>query len=435
MLACHLPHGYQIDPLFMMISYAIAAVVSIFAVWLKTRSTLPASRLLLGSVFMGLGISAMHYTGMEGLIFADYELIYDPMMVFLSVFVAICGTGLAYYLSCNFKKLKDDRISPRLCVATVMGCAIAAMHYTGMASVYFVPAEQMSAFAIHQSNHPYFLVAMLLLFVLITIVGIGFAIFEQQIKAKGADIARLNFELSSVNRVDQLTKLPNRSYLEEYMQHVLPMYSSQHVELSEYEHAFALFYIDLDRFRLINDFYGYAFGDELQKRVAERIQQTMRQNASLIRFESDELVMIVPNVDADEAGLLARLINSRMKQPLQIDEQLVNVSTSIGVALFPEHAQNNKDLILHANLAMLQAKAQGRNTYCVFDRSMQANLIRDEYKLLNDLSTAIAYNELYLQYQPKFLPNGQINSLEALLRWRHPQLGLVEPMTFIPLAE
>lgn len=428
MLACHMPHGYRFDVTYTTLSYVIAAFISMFALWLNTLSSLPVSRVILGAVFMGLGISAMHYTGMAGVIFEHHAMIYQPMIVLLSIAIAILGSGVTFYLSHRFKSTSSYHISPRFFLAVMMGLSIAAMHYTGMASVYFVSVDQVEQYELFQSNHAYFVLGMLFLLVLVIIVGASFSLFEKQIALKKQDVDRLNVEIVNLNTHDQLTQLPNRLFVENRIGEILQQHRADNQQL-------AFLYIDLDRFRMINEIYGHKMADQLFIEVVKRVKQTLWRNVRLARFGSDELVMMVSNATGEEAKALAKQVNAKIKRNYRIGDQTIALSASIGVAMFPEHGNSFKELVMNADLAMLQAKARGGNGFYYFDENLEAQRVRQEYNLINDLTTAIIHDQLVLHYQPKYNANLQCCGVEALIRWQHPKLGLLTPYQFIDLAE
>jgi predicted signal transduction protein with EAL and GGDEF domain len=167
--------------------------------------------------------------------------------------------------------------------------------------------------------------------------------------------------------------------------------------------------------------------DQLFIEVVKRVKQTLWRNVRLARFGSDELVMMVSNATGEEAKALAKQVNAKIKRNYRIGDQTIALSASIGVAMFPEHGNSFKELVMNADLAMLQAKAQGGNGFYYFDETLEAQRVRQEYNLINDLTTAIIHDQLVLHYQPKYNANLQRCGVEALIRWQHPKLGLLTP--------
>jgi diguanylate cyclase (GGDEF)-like protein len=297
-----------------------------------------------------------------------------------------------------------------------------------MASVYFVSVDQVEQYELFQSNHDYFVLAMLFLLVLVIIVGASFSLFEKQIALKKQDVDRLSVEIVNLSTHDQLTQLPNRLFVEDRIGEILQQHRTDNQQL-------AFLYIDLDRFRMVNEIYGHKMADQLFIEVVKRVKQTLWRNVRLARFGSDELVMMVSNATGEEAKALAKQVNAKIKRNYRIGDQTIALSASIGVAMFPEHGNSFKELVMNADLAMLQAKAQGGNGFYYFDETLEAQRVRQEYNLINDLTTAIIHDQLVLHYQPKYNANLQRCGVEALIRWQHPKLGLLTPHRFIDLAE
>ena len=225
-----------------------------------------------------------------------------------------------------------------------------------MASVYFVSVDQVEQYELFQSNHDYFVLAMLFLLVLVIIVGSSFLLFEKQIALKKQDVDRLRVEIVNLSTRDQLTKLPNRLFVEDRIGEILQQHRTDNQQ-------FAFLYIDLDRFRMINEIYGHKMADQLFIEVVKRVKQTLWRNVRLARFGSDELVMMVSNATGEEAKALAKQVNVKIKRNYRIGDQTIALSASIGVAMFPEHGNSFKELVMNADLAMLQAKAQGGNGF------------------------------------------------------------------------
>ncbi len=155
------------------------------------------------------------------------------------------------------------------------------MHYTGMSSVYFVSVDQVQQYELFQSNHAYFVLGMLFLLVLVIIVGASFSWFEKQIALKKQDVDRLNVEIVNLNTHVQLTQLPNRLFVEDHIGEILQQHRADNQQL-------AFLYIDLDRFRMINEIYGHKMADQLFIEVVKRVKQTLWRNVRLARFGSDD---------------------------------------------------------------------------------------------------------------------------------------------------
>jgi predicted signal transduction protein with EAL and GGDEF domain len=216
----------------------------------------------------------------------------------------------------------------------------------------------------------------------------------------------------------------------------------------------AIYFLDLDQFKLINDTFGHSAGDELLKQVAARLLNCIRSNDSIarpalttqagqmlpddavIRLGGDEFVIVAADIrhNADAAVLAQRIIDL-LTPAFNIEQHDIFITTSIGISLYPESGTDPETLLRNADAAMYHAKEQGRNGYRFFSKILNSR-IRERLAFKNELSRAIEQNELIVHYQPRLeLPSGRIVGAEALVRWQHPQRGLVFPGEFIPLAE
>ncbi len=231
--------------------------------------------------------------------------------------------------------------------------------------------------------------------------------------------------------IDHLTELPNRRlFLDRLVQETRKIHRT--------EKSLALFFIDLDRFKEINDSLGHAKGDTLLIETARRINGCVRETDTVARMGGDEFTLIVPEFgDKVQLERIAQDILKSLSKPYDLgDSNLVTYATaSIGIALYPDDARDMDELMRHADQAMYAAKASGRNRCNYFTPSMQLEA-REKMQLVNDLRFALAHREFEIHYQPIIdLTNGNIDKMEALLRWTHPERGPISPAIFIPLAE
>jgi diguanylate cyclase (GGDEF)-like protein/PAS domain S-box-containing protein len=237
------------------------------------------------------------------------------------------------------------------------------------------------------------------------------------------------FKLWQQANFDALTGLPNRAL---FMEHL----STAVADTRREGDNVALMFIDIDRFKLINDSLGHGVGDLLLQEVAIRLKACLRENDTVSRLSGDEFTVILKGVrEAANAVPVARQIIDAMARPFQINGNEVSVGASIGISLFPQDADSAGSLLRNADMAMYSAKEAGRNTFAFFAREMNEK-IQSIVRLSNDLRHAIARNELRVHYQPIVNADTlQIVAAEALVRWQHPQLGMVSPADFIPIAE
>ena len=196
-------------------------------------------------------------------------------------------------------------------------------------------------------------------------------------------------------------------------------------------------FMDLDRFKTINDYLGHEAGDRLLVTVAERFKQRLRPDDVLARFGGDEFAVLLENVEnPSEVIRVAQRIGEALQEPLTVDDHQVSVSTSVGIALGTAHANDDPEgMLREADVAMYRAKEQGPGHYAVFDPAMQTRA-QERIELEAELRRALEQGEFVLFYQPEVsLHNGSMVGFEALLRWQHPERGLLKPSAFVPLAE
>ena len=228
---------------------------------------------------------------------------------------------------------------------------------------------------------------------------------------------------------DLLTHLPNRSLFNDRLDLAIA-HSRRHDQI------LSVMYLDLDRFKSVNDTFGHSVGDLLLQAVVTRLQKCLREGDTLSRFGGDEFVLLLPEIGgASDSELIARKIISALKEPFELEGQEVFVGISIGAALFPEFGNSKDVLIKHADIAMYQAKRQGNNSYTLFDNAMGEHLSHS-IKLESELHHALENDELRVFYQPQICTEtNSVAGVEALVRWQHPERGLIYPGEFIALAE
>lgn len=427
MLASHLPEGYHFDISLTVLSYLIGATASVFAVWLTTRPTLPMPRLILGALFLGLGISGMHYTGMLALSVEHHQLRYDPLLVICSVLLAVCGSGLSCLFVFKYKTAVKYKTALKAVVAILMAFSIVGMHYTGMAATYFDTGFAEALGSAH-TEQAVLLFSIIFITSLVFVAGFAVAVLEARLEERNQQLVRINKELATQSLHDSLTKLPNRLYLTDYAEVIF-----SHHRLREEKAAFL--YVDLDRFKSVNDAFGHHIGDQLLIQMANRLHEKLSSSHKLFRIGGDEFVLISENTDVNQAMLLAEEVLHFIQEAYLIATKEINISASLGIAMYPEHGTNLQDLLINADVAMLASKEQGRNTFTVFHSTTDQQDVRSQSKLINDLYKAVDEQQFVLFYQPKFTANYKVCGIEALIRWKHPSLGLLTPQMFIEGAE
>jgi diguanylate cyclase (GGDEF)-like protein len=264
-------------------------------------------------------------------------------------------------------------------------------------------------------------------FILVFSMGMGVVIWlleEEHTKARDTSekIAQLAFH-------DPLTGLPNRKLLLDHLSLAIAHARREKARL-------AVYFIDLDRFKVINDSLGHSVGDKLLQAIAARAKNLMRENDTVARMGGDEFVVLALSVRGiDDAVHIAQKVREAIAEPVQVDGRELFVTGSMGIAIYPNDGDNAEALLKNADTAMYRAKAQGNDMFQLFAPEMNAHAV-EQLALENALRRAVEASEFELHYQPIVEMEGsRIISLETMLRWRHPVLGLVRPEQFIRLAE
>ncbi len=244
-----------------------------------------------------------------------------------------------------------------------------------------------------------------------------------------AEIKRAEAIIWKQANFDKLTDLPNRQMFHDRLE--------QSIKKSKRANTRAcLLFLDLDRFKEINDTLGHAVGDELLKEAARRLNSCVRQSDTVARLGGDEFTVLIDDIhDTRDVERVAQKILRRLSEPFHLGMETVFISTSIGITFYPDDATEADVLLNNADQAMYAAKAEGRNRSCYFTASMQEQA-QTRMRLVNDLHVALDQKQFYLTYQPIVdLSTGRIAKAEVLLRWNHPTRGLIPPSEFVPLAE
>ena len=228
---------------------------------------------------------------------------------------------------------------------------------------------------------------------------------------------------------DALTDLPNRVLLLDRLAQAL-------ANAHRNKGRSAVLFIDLDRFKNINDSLGHLAGDIVLKQVAERMRECARENDTVARLGGDEFVVVLNAVrDGTDAAIAADRIQRAVESEFLVQGIRLTISCSIGIGVYPEDGEDGETLLKNADVALFSAKDSGRSRWQFFTREMNKQAL-ERLKLENSVRQALAKNEFFLEYQPQLdLSTGKIVGAEALLRWWHPELGLVPPSTFLPVAE
>ena len=248
---------------------------------------------------------------------------------------------------------------------------------------------------------------------------------ENQVKTRTQELENANSELHRYAYQDGLTDLPNRRFFYEEIQTLI----------SNDNTSFALIFLDLDGFKDVNDSLGHDYGDLLLHHVANRLKACIKDEDIIARLGGDEFTLILKNANQTIAVKVADKIKQALLKPIQLKEETVCVTASIGITLYPEHGSTVEKLVKRADQAMYLSKKKGRNRYEFFSYSIEEKAT-EKRKLIEEIKLGLKESQFELYYQPIFSVDGKsITKAEALIRWNHPQKGLIGPNEFIPVAE
>lgn len=249
---------------------------------------------------------------------------------------------------------------------------------------------------------------------------------ENQVRLRTNELENANIQLQQYAYQDGLTDLPNRRYFYEKLQSLVSIKGMK----------FALIFIDLDGFKEVNDSLGHDYGDLLLHQVATRLQSCITTKDTVARLGGDEFTLILEGVNSpDEASKIAEAIKNSLMQSIKIKKETVYVTASIGLTFFPADGLTVEELVKRADQAMYLSKNKGRNRYEFFSYAIEEKAI-EKRRLIEEIRIAITHNQFELFYQPIFSIDGKsVPKAEALIRWNHPERGLIGPNEFIPVAE
>ena len=258
----------------------------------------------------------------------------------------------------------------------------------------------------------------------ITFSGLFYLLYRELLERK-----RLEQAIKRQAHSDPLTALPNRFALMERLDYEITQASRSRERL-------AILYLDLDRFKEINDSLGHEAGDTLLKEVAGRVRANIRESDTVARIGGDEFNILLTNIsNTDNVSVIAEKVIASFGQPFIISGQEIHSSCSMGISIYPGDGETSGCLLKNADIALYHAKEQGRNNFKFYNHSLN-NHIAKKLRLENSLRRTLEKNELVLHYQPRLdIVKNKLVCAEALVRWRHPEMGLLTPLDFIPLAE
>jgi diguanylate cyclase (GGDEF)-like protein len=431
MLAFSLPISLAYDVPTTLGSLALAMVTSGFALAITSGRQLTVPRLAGSALIMGAGISGMHYMGMAAITILP-GIAYDPYLVAVSILIAVAASYVALWL---FFQLREGssilQQLKRIAAAVVMGLAISGMHYVGMAASRFAAGSFCKGGVALENNWFAAVIGMFALGMLVVtlVTAVYDAHLQSRARIQAARLELANAALQHQATHDALTGLPNRLLFVDRLGREIA-----HAERDG--HLFAVLVVDLDRFKVINDTLGHGPGDQLLIEIARRLSSAIRSVDTVARTGGDEFLLLLTEIrEPSDAAVIASKIISELDKSVSIGGAEVHTSASIGISVYPADGLDSDSLVAHADEAMYFAKQAGRNSFQFFRPGMSV-FSRERLDLESELRRALPKKQFEVHYQPKIdIATGRMNSVEALLRWRHPTRGLIGPLEFIPLAE
>ncbi|WP_152221385.1 bifunctional diguanylate cyclase/phosphodiesterase [Pseudomonas sp. SCB32] len=438
MLAFHPAVPLHFDSGLTLLSLIIAIGASVVAMRLLVHAGLSTLQHLLAAGCIGVSIASMHYTGMAAIQTPPSQY-YDPARVALSVLLAILVAYAALTLTPVLNQQPQGRQRLyQILASLLLGGAIAGMHFTGMAALTLrLPSWVVPVVDASQGNAIQLGLMVGLLALGVVLAGLWAAWIEESLESKENELHRVNTLLSQLDhanaslqqlaRFDGLTGLHNRAALNEEF--------AVRLERNRKKgQGMAVILLDLDHFKRVNDSLGHAAGDELLCIVSGRIRSALRGSDLLSRFGGDEFCILADLGEDHEARILAQRLMQRMKEPITTAGRSLVMTLSVGISLFPNDGEQAEELLKHADLALYQSKGNGRNATHFFSPHLKTKATQD-LQLEEELRKALWDDELVLYYQPILrIDHGEVEQLEALVRWKHPTHGLLAPDRFIGLA-
>lgn len=407
MLAMHMNMNVRYDVFLTIMSMLVSVVSSFIAFYITMPRNINWFKIAIGGFIMGSGIVAMHYMGMEAMVI-HAEISYDPGIWVLSAIIALVASYAALLLFLRFRNHPKSSFL-KWGSAVVMGFAVCGMHYTGMKAARF---EAHAGMLTQQPQSVDFLL----------LYGVTVAIFAILLISWGAMFFDRHV-LEKLAYQDTITGLPNRNEMNRFF------------ETNSETEQITILFLDLDQFKAINDTLGHNVGDLLVLEVGKRLRQFIGNGQQVFRIGGDEFLIILKQSDPVYAQHLADDILQRIKNVYYIDGNELYVTASIGISIGSVHSSDRTTLLKNADTAMYKAKGLGKNQQCLYDEEMGLQEVR-KMELEKDLQRALELKEFFIVYQPKWnVQSDRLVGFEALLRWKHPRLGVISPLEFIPIAE
>ena len=427
MLSMQMPMMMSYDLWLTLASLGVAVVASATALNIAVAGKkLSPFRLIFATTILSAGVVSMHYIGMAALML-DGSIIWDRRLVGLSVVIAVVASGTALWLAFRLRDKHKGVFINRILAAFIMGAAICAMHYTGMSAAQFQEMAHTLPGGIGELGLSIW-VSVTTLCLLGVMLIISLIDSHRRTSRLTDNLHQLNRQLELQARFDALTGLANRHQMDLRMQDCL-----RSALLSK--KPFAVIFLNVDHFKRVNDTWGHSVGDELLITVAQRITARLTREMTLARLGGDAFILLVPECDDDRLNALVTALLEDVRRPLSVCGHTLSTTISAGVSLYPQDGETLHELKLKADAALHRVKEEGRNGWAIY-RAEMSTAIPAKPGFLQELSQALERDQFELWYQPTWHAGEKtIHGFEALLRWRHPEQGVVLPNLFIPSLE
>lgn len=408
-------------------SFFIALISATLAINIAiSGNTLSTKRLVVATGILSAGVVTMHYVGMYAII-EHVAILWSHSLILLSVMIAIVASGVGLWLAFHLRQNTRRALINRLVTALIMALAIASMHYTGMGAATFTHFGHTAHDGLSSLELSVWVCAVTL--VILGIMLVVSMVDSQLRTSRLADnLHQLNCQLEHQVHFDALTGLANRTQIDACLQACL-----QHSKL--HQHQFALVFIDLDRFKVVNDTWGHHIGDQLLIATTQRIYSCLDDTMTLARLGGDEFILLVPDCNKEAITALLTRIAAAIGDPFTLFGYTIRVSLSAGSSIYPEHGSTLHELKVKADMAMYHVKQAGRNGWAIYSPEMET-IADTPPTFLQELSQALEHDQFELWYQPKYTAGDHsLTGFEALLRWHHPERGMLLPAEFLPALE
>ncbi len=393
----------------------------------------------MAALFIAAGVGVMHYTGMAAMRINAVQH-YNATLVLASIAVALVAALLPLLIARHLRQGNSGHPQwLKYSAAFIMAGGIIATHYVGMCALTLsLPGGASTPIAV-TDNSLQLSLTIAVITLLISASCISAAFSDKKLQSKEQDLRRVNTLLSQLDQArvslqqaahyDALTNLVNRRGFNQ-------LFAERLAEQTHRGGMLGVMFLDIDHFKRINDSLGHDAGDQLLKAIANLIKAATRNQDVVARLGGDEFCILFNLKSPEEARGLAQRILQKVREPIDLAGRRMVMTTSIGISLFPDDGSTCEELLKHADLALYQSKGSGRNKSNFFSDNLKT---RATLELQLEEELRIALHEdlgLRLHYQPIFeLASGRVTKLEALIRWQHPQHGLLSPDRFIGIAE